>query len=84
MTMEDFSTVAIAIAAFAALSSAASALITLSRQWLQRRRPSVTIKLPDGRTIDLSQTLPPEKVDEIVSEVSRSNRVPDSGTTRKS
>jgi hypothetical protein len=66
------------VGAAAAIASVASALTSL----LQRRQEStttLTITLPDGRKIDL----PPEKFDEIVSEASRSEHVPDSGTTRK-
>ena len=68
----------IVVGAAAAIASVVSALTSL----LQRRRKStttLTITLPDGRKIDMS----PENVDEIASESSRSDHVPDSGTTPK-
>jgi len=68
--------IVIGAAAAAAASSVASALFTFAQRRKENRQSEtkVTIKLPDGRTIDLSQTLPPERVNEIVSEVSRSAR----------
>jgi hypothetical protein len=74
--MMDPLSLSIVIGAAAAVSSVASTLFTFVQRWRENRQSEtkVTIKLPDGRTIDLSQTLPPERVNEIVSEVSRSAR----------
>ena len=86
--MEDFSTIAIALGAVAAASSVASTVVALTREWLNRRlnrrRPSVTMKLPDGRTIDLTQSLSPEKVEEIIAEVSEGVRASGGGNQKKS
>ena len=74
--MDPLSALSIVIGAAAAVSSVASTLFTFVQRWRENRQSEtkVTIKLPDGRTIDLSLTLPPERVNEIVSEVSRSAR----------
>jgi hypothetical protein len=76
VAMMDPLSLSIVIGAAAAVSSVASTLFTFVQRWRENRQSEtkVTIKLPDGRTIDLSQTLPPERVNEIVSEVSRSAR----------